>query len=185
MTVTAEHVRTTLGAYLERYPQDKADLAGLPALLDQVEDAVGSRHTTPGHVTAGAVLLREEDERVLFIEHRALSKWLLPGGHTEAGDATLAAAALRELTEETGIVPAAVTPADEVPIHVDAHLIPESTLKGEPEHWHYDIRFLFRTRADVGGLQEEEVTGYTWLPAADIPSPALRDRVTAVLSGRP
>lgn len=33
-------------------------------------------------MTAGAALLRP-DGRVLTIEHRALCKWLLPGGHVE------------------------------------------------------------------------------------------------------
>ncbi|MGY1454172.1 NUDIX hydrolase [Streptomyces sp. SS8] len=181
MTITAEHVRATLGAYLDQYPEDKTRLAGLVDLLGRAGDAIASRNTLPGHVTAGAVLLNA-DGRVLFIEHRALSKWLLPGGHVEPGDVTLAAAALRELEEETGINPAAVELVGEVPVHVDAHVIPESTLKGEPEHWHYDFRFLLSTRAEVSGLQEEEVTGYTWLPAEDIPSAELRYRVAATLS---
>ncbi|WTO36408.1 NUDIX domain-containing protein [Streptomyces achromogenes] len=48
----------------------------------------------------GAALVRP-DGRVLTIEHRALRKWLLPGGHVEAEDTSLRDAALRELAEET------------------------------------------------------------------------------------
>ncbi|SFJ73549.1 hypothetical protein [Streptomyces pini] len=33
MTITAEHVRATLGAYLDQYPEDKTRLAGLVDLL--------------------------------------------------------------------------------------------------------------------------------------------------------
>ncbi|MEU8404124.1 NUDIX domain-containing protein [Nonomuraea sp. NPDC048892] len=36
-----------------------------------------------------------------MIHHRALDRWLLPGGHVEPDDHSLYGAALRELEEET------------------------------------------------------------------------------------
>jgi 8-oxo-dGTP pyrophosphatase MutT (NUDIX family) len=55
--------------------------------------------------------LSAPDGRVLHVKHLALNRWLLPGGHLEAEDSSLLAAAQRELTEETGIPASAVIPA--------------------------------------------------------------------------
>lgn len=176
MSITAQHVRETLDAYLDEHPEDKAELAELVRILDEAGDGIASRKEFRGHVTAGAVLLRP-DGRVLTIEHRALNRWLLPGGHVEDEDKTLVQAALRELAEETGIEAAAVTLAAPLPLHVDAHAIPANPLKGEPEHQHFDFRFLFRTTADEIELQEEEVSAASWQFADMLTAEPLRGRV--------
>ncbi|PSK58017.1 putative DHNTP pyrophosphohydrolase [Streptomyces sp. 111WW2] len=181
MAVTADHVRSTLDAYLDAHPEDKGQLAPLVELLDEVPD-VTSRSEFRGHVTAGAVLMNAEG-RVLHIHHNALEKWLLPGGHVEAEDVTLSGAALRELVEETGLDGGAVALAHPAPVHIDLHPIPANDAKGEPAHFHVDVRFLFRLEraADVE-LQEEEVSGYAWRAAAQIADSTLRDRVLRSLT---
>lgn len=181
MPISAQHVRDTLDAYLVQHPEDKDALSALVEVLDEAGDSIASRKEFRGHVTAGAILLRP-DGRVLTIEHRALAKWLLPGGHVEPGDETLLGAALRELAEETGIDASAVEPVDELPLHIDAHPIPANDSKGEPEHQHFDFRFLFRTTADAVVLQEEEVTNYSWQFADMLTSEPMRGRVLAAAS---
>ncbi|WP_370673323.1 NUDIX hydrolase [Streptomyces sp. DvalAA-14] len=115
------------------------------------------------------------------MEHKALGKWLLPGGHVEDSDTTLRDAALRELAEETGISRDQVEPEGAVPLHIDVHTIPANGAKGEPEHPHFDVRFLFRTSADAVVLQEEEVTNYSWQFADTLTADPLRSRVMAAL----
>ncbi|MFF6995648.1 NUDIX hydrolase [Streptomyces sp. NPDC008313] len=161
MPITAQHVSDTLAAYLADHPGEKDALSVLGDVIEQAGDAIASRKEFRGHVTAGAALVRP-DGRLLTIEHRALRKWLLPGGHIEDGDTTLLDAATRELTEETGIIRAQVEPAGDVPLHIDVHSIPTSAAKGEPEHLHFDFRFLLRTTTDAVELQEKEVTNYSW-----------------------
>ncbi|TDC13474.1 NUDIX domain-containing protein [Streptomyces sp. 8K308] len=182
MPIATDHVRQTVNTYLSQHPDEKDRLSALLEVLDATGDRIATRTEFRGHVTAGAVLLRP-DGRVLQIEHKALRKWLLPGGHTEDSDTSLLDAALRELSEETGIGREQVEPEGITPIDIDVHPIPANDAKGEPEHQHFDFRFLFRTTADAVALQVEEVTNYGWTPADMLASEHLRARVL-VAAGR-
>ncbi|MEU2668891.1 NUDIX domain-containing protein [Streptomyces sp. NPDC007164] len=179
MTITADHIRTTIAAYLDEHPETKRELGVVLSLLDGGDDLT-SRKSLPGHVTAGAILVGP-DGRILHILHNATQKWLLPGGHLEASDATLLQAACRELAEETGIPPHVVTPHGETPLHVDIHPIDANPAKDEPAHQHFDFRFLFRTTADIGGLQTEEVSDAAWRGLDTLRDLRLRDRIAQAL----
>src|SRR5450432_2068156 len=64
-----------------------------------------SRHTfTPGHITCTGLVLAPDRERILLVHHRRLNRWLLPGGHVEPDDASIADVARREVAEETGAI---------------------------------------------------------------------------------
>ncbi|NML53264.1 NUDIX domain-containing protein [Streptomyces sp. R302] len=179
MAITADHIRTTLADYLDQHPEAKTELGVVLGLLDDGDDLT-SRKTLPGHVTAGAILV-SPDRRILHILHNATGKWLLPGGHLEASDGTLLQAAGRELAEETGIPPHLVTPRSHAPLHIDVHPIDANPAKDEPAHHHFDFRFLFRTTADVGDLQTEEVSGAAWRDIDEITDPTLRQRIATAL----
>jgi len=179
MPITADHIRTTVTGYLDQYPGNKRELAVILGLLDDGDDLT-SRTTLPGHVTAGAILIGA-DQRVLHIHHNATGKWLLPGGHLEPSDGTLLQAASRELTEETGIPTHVVTPHGESPLHIDIHPIDANPAKDEPAHQHFDFRFLFRTTADIGDLQTEEVSDAAWRHLDELTDPQLRSRIAAAL----
>jgi 8-oxo-dGTP pyrophosphatase MutT (NUDIX family) len=179
MAVTAQHIRATLTDYLDAHPDQKTQLGPALELLDAGAD-LSTRSEFRGHATAGAILANDNG-RVLHIRHLALNRWLLPGGHLEDSDMSLLDAARRELTEETGIPAAAITPAGDQPLHVDIHPIPANHTKGEPDHQHIDFRFLFHTAADTINLQTEEVTDGAWLDPATIADVYLRERTTDVL----
>ena len=132
-----------------------------------------NRRNFEGHLTASGVIVRMPEREVLLLRHRSLGKWLAPGGHTEAGDTSAAAAALREIVEETGIeadmlVPTNVSDGVQYCVEVSSHVIPRNEARGEEEHMHHDFRFLFAyTGSRTIRPDERESAGYEWLPLDD------------------
>ncbi|MFJ9411422.1 NUDIX hydrolase [Streptomyces sp. NPDC101393] len=181
-------IRSTVEAYLPRHPDERSGPDALLTTLDHPADPT-SRTALPGHVTCGAVLI-DDIGRVLHIHHRASGKVLVPGGHTGPGDETLAAAALRELHEEAGIPPHAVSAwpgYDGLPLDIDVHDIDTGPAKDEPAHHHYDLRFPFRLveREAAISLQAEEVSGWEWRPLDRVTSPTLREKLLKLNSPAP
>ncbi|MET7712072.1 NUDIX hydrolase [Streptomyces sp. NPDC005407] len=107
-----------------------------------------------GHVTASALLVEPEHGRVLLTLHKKLGMWLQMGGHCEPGDATLADAAMREATEESGIRGLTLLPGG--PVRLDRHAIPA------PCHWHLDVQYA--AMAPAGAVEEisEESLDLRW-----------------------
>jgi 8-oxo-dGTP pyrophosphatase MutT (NUDIX family) len=112
-----------------------------------------------GHITGSAFIVDPERTKTLLTHHHFLDKWLQLGGHSD-GDSDTLAVALREAREESGL--ATLAAVDENIFDVDIHPIPER--KNEPEHYHYDIRFL--VEADPGEpLQiSSESKDLAWIP---------------------
>ncbi|GHJ48457.1 NUDIX hydrolase [Catellatospora sp. TT07R-123] len=117
-----------------------------------------------GHLTASAVIVSHDRSRVLLCLHGKHDIWCQVGGHCEPGDATMAAAALREATEESGIAGLTVDP---VPVDVDVHDVP---CGGRPNH-HHDVIFLVYAPPQAQELVSEESHELGWFDPAALPSP--------------
>ncbi len=119
------------------------------------------RSCLSGHLTGSALVVDAAGARTLLLHHAKLDRWLQPGGHAD-GDGNLAAVALREATEETGIAGLrVVTPA----IDVDVHTIPERG--DEPEHLHLDVRFLVLAPVDAVIEHNDESLSARWAGQED------------------
>lgn len=164
--------------YLRRFPAERPVVDDLRRLIDEGAN-VTSRKEARGHVTCGGIVIGA-DGKLLMIHHRALDRWLFPGGHLEEQDASLRDAALREIAEETGLHPQNLRKLgghfDRIPIHIDCHPIPANPAKQEPEHRHFDFRFVFRAQPQAFAPQEEEVWGCAWVALDQAPEP-IRERL--------
>jgi 8-oxo-dGTP pyrophosphatase MutT (NUDIX family) len=128
-----------------------------------------TRQHRPGHVTASALVV-DEAGRMLLCLHGRLHKWMQLGGHCEPTDKTLAAAALREATEESGIPGLTLAPG---PIDLDIHPVHCKAADGAPSTptHHYDIRYLIHAPHGAVEKISEESTALGWFAPTDLPSP--------------
>lgn len=98
-----------------------------------------------GHVTGSAWIVDLERTHVLLTHHGKLDKWLQLGGHAD-GDWNVLEVALREAREESGL--SSIRAVGDGIFDVDIHAIPARG--AEPEHFHYDVRYLLE--ADRGEM---------------------------------
>ncbi|KUO17037.1 NUDIX hydrolase [Streptomyces dysideae] len=101
-----------------------------------------------GHITASALVIDPDRERVLLTLHKKLRRWLQMGGHCEQSDGTLADAALREATEESGIPSLRLLQG--TPVRLDRHHTPCA--------WHLDVQYAaVAPRGSVEAISDESL----------------------------
>ena len=121
------------------------------SMLRHTDAPFSRKQFKPGHITCTAVVLSPDAAQVLLMYHHRHSRWLLPGGHVENEDATLAVTARREANEETGVLLAPSTSARLV--GMDVHGIPAK--KREPFHLHHDLIFALRAESEHFHVTDE------------------------------
>jgi 8-oxo-dGTP pyrophosphatase MutT (NUDIX family) len=136
------------------------------------------RSCAAGHLTASAVVLDHTGTQVLLTLHPRVGRWLQLGGHCEPSDESLAGAALREATEESGI-PGLRLSAE--PVHLDVH--PITCSLGVPTR-HFDVRFAVHAPAGAAPVRSDESDDLRWWPVDALPegSADLADPVKGAVS---
>ena len=111
-----------------------------------------------GHVTGSVLVVDPPRERVLLTLHAKLRMWLQMGGHCEPQDSGLAAAALREGVEESGIEGLRLLVPE--PVRLDRHLTPCA--------WHLDVQYA--ALAPEGAVESisDESLDLRWFPYEEV-----------------
>jgi 8-oxo-dGTP pyrophosphatase MutT (NUDIX family) len=121
------------------------------------------RSCRPEHVTASALVVDAAGVNVLLTLHKTVGLWLQLGGHCEAGDKTLAGAALRESTEESGLSGLTIDP---VPLQLSRHEILAGGCAGT---FHLDVQFLVTATAGTDYVISDESEDLAWFPIDGLP----------------
>jgi len=151
-------------------------------LLEQHAGALLTRQLAPAHLTASAAVLSPDAAYTCLVLHHKLRLWVQPGGHFEPADESAAAAAAREVLEETGLS-GAVLP---VPALLSRH--PAPCAPGVVD-WHLDVQFVLVTDRTLP-TPSDETPQVAWWPVDDLPAEVaggvreLVDRAVTVLRAR-
>jgi len=146
---------------------DAGELAMVALVAEFVRTHRDSLHRsqTLGHLTGSAWIVDPGRTRTLLTHHRKLDKWLQPGGHAD-GDPDLAAVAMREAGEETGV--RGLKLVSNRIYDVDRHWIPA---RGEiAGHWHLDVRFMIEADDTQPFVVTDESHDLAWVALTDVAS---------------
>lgn len=116
-----------------------------------------------GHITGSSWIVDESLEYALLTHHATLNKWFQLGGHSD-GEWNTSQVSFREATEESGLKSVKLFSTDI--FDIDIHPIPERG--DEPEHLHYDIRFLLKADKTEPFIVSSESKDLAWIKLEDI-----------------
>lgn len=156
-------------------PEQEALRRDYLAHLDAHPDAA-AKGGPPVHMTASCVVVDRSGEHVLLTLHRRVKRWLQLGGHLEAGDRSVAAGALREAVEESGL------PEESLrllpgPARLDRHELGEGFTRCAA---HLDLRYVAIAPDGAEPVVSDESDDVAWWPVDALPEgtePSLRELV--------
>lgn len=163
-----EKIQELLKTYLELFPEEQERQQILLKYLEHATDEeITDWNNFNGHLVAGGFIYAKSEKKFLVLYHKDLQMYLYPGGHIDASDATPLDAALREIKEETSLdnlTEVKLTDDPLMPFDIDTHIIPYNEHRNLPEHYHFDIRYLFTTeKTENVSVDEDESSGYKWI----------------------
>ncbi len=133
---------------------------------DQFSDRYNYHADIHGHITSQAFVYHRGRNAIALMHHKKFGMWAGQGGHVEPGDTDVIATARREAAEEAGFKTLRLV--QETPFELDIHGSPAK--KDQPDHIHYDIRWLFETDDDTLVLNPDEGTAIEWVGIAGLRS---------------
>jgi 8-oxo-dGTP pyrophosphatase MutT (NUDIX family) len=118
------------------------------------------------HVTASCFVFSRDLGHVLLSFHRKGQFWVQFGGHLEPQDVSVAAAALREAREESGLD--GLQLLGTVPLDLDRHSLGDGFARCAV---HWDVGYAALVAADAVPSVSDESEDVAWWPVAALPSP--------------
>ena len=119
----------------------------------------------PDHVTASTFVFSADLSRTVLCFHRKGRFWVQTGGHVEPEDGSVAAAALREAGEESGLTGLTLVPGA---LDLDRHGL-SAAFGSCRTHW--DVGFVALAPAGALPTASDESDEVGWFPVDDLPAP--------------
>jgi 8-oxo-dGTP pyrophosphatase MutT (NUDIX family) len=158
--------RPSLAVLLDLYqPEGETEVADLRRTQDLAKTVSDPwRREIPLHVTASALIVHPESDRVLLRWHQRQQAWLQVGGHGDPGESDPLAIAIREAAEETGLDDLIPWPDTRLR-HLVIVGVPAG--KGESAHEHADLRYFMATETPEKARPENQNAPLRWLSLAE------------------
>jgi 8-oxo-dGTP pyrophosphatase MutT (NUDIX family) len=133
--------------------------------LDHLANQVDgwSRDCLGAHLTASSLICARAEGKVLLTLHARLERWLQTGGHIEATDPSLEAAAEREAGEESGLTDLALDPSA---LLLSKHEVPCGPVRPT---YHLDVQYLVLANHLVNPNVGEESLDVRWFAHDQLP----------------
>ncbi len=148
--------------YTDRFPEERLTTDRLIDFVVQ-NDRCFMTSFEPGHVTGSAWIVDSHRKHTLLTHHKKLDMWVQLGGHAD-GESDILSVAFREAKEESGLTN--IVPVSESIFDIDIHLIPKNPVM--PEHYHYDVRFLFEADMNEKVAVSDESHDVAWFSVDDL-----------------
>lgn len=161
MNPIRQRLATEFESFALRWPGQADTAREFARFLASAEDVFQRSHVF-GHFTGSSWLVSADGQRVLLTHHRKLDRWLQLGGHAD-GEEDLARVALVEAEEESGLSGLVLEGGI---FDLDRHLIPAR--KADPDHYHYDVRYVVRATGSEDYVVGDESHDLAWRRIEDL-----------------
>ena len=162
-----------LTEYLLIFPEEKEKQSQFIEFLEKNnDDQITDWNNFDGHIVASGFVYAKKERKFLVLYHKDMKMFVYPGGHTDRTDKNPLEAAIREVKEETGLKKfeeVKVSENELVPIDIDVHKVEYNTRLDLPEHYHFDMRYLFIIdKVEQIKIDKEESSEYKWISEEEL-----------------
>ena len=159
---TMKNLKQLLKTYIQKYPYEVNAIKMLN-FFDNHDDCF-EKDNLPGHFTGSAWVISPDKNKILMTHHKKLNMWLQLGGHAD-GEKDLKSVAIKEAKEESGFNNFSIL-SEEI-FDLDIHKI--EPMSENPEHLHYDVRFLLEADPKKQNIIiSEESHDVKWIHLDDV-----------------
>ena len=157
-----KNLKQLLKTYIQKNPYEVNAIKMLNFFDNH--DGCFEKDNLPGHFTGSAWVISPDKNKILMTHHKKLNMWLQLGGHAD-GEKDLKSVALKEAKEESGFNNFSIL-SEEI-FDLDIHKI--ESINEEPEHLHYDVRFLLEADPNEQNIIiSEESHDVKWIHLDDV-----------------
>ena len=158
-------LKKDLENYILKNPYEKEVAEKFINFLEKYWEKWFFRENLEWHFTWSVLVFNKDFSKTLLMHHKKLNRWLNFWWHAD-WDLNIKNVAIKELWEEAWILMKKEDLIEDF-MDLDLQIIPER--KKEPEHFHYDIRFVICVNENIlFEKQDLEVNEIKWFNVLDL-----------------